>query len=166
MSRTAPPAGPRHADGPGEDQLAQLASAPGDLNALDPAIWPGSAVRDAGVLTIGGRRVTDLVAQYGTPALLLDEDAVRTRARPYVSGFDGADVYYAGKAFLCTAVARWIDEEGLGLDVCTGGELAVALAAGFPPERLAFHGNNKSVDELRRAVAAGVGRIVVDSFAE
>ena len=139
---------------------------PAQWDALDPAIWPASAARVDGVLTLGGQLVTDLVAEYGTPTMLLDEHDVRARARAYSSAFAGADVYYAGKAFLCTAVARWIDSEGLGLDVCTGGELAVALAAGFPPERLAFHGNNKSVDELRRAVAAGVGRIVVDSFAE
>ena len=80
------------------------------------------------------------------------------------AAFAGADVYYAGKAFLCTTVARWIAEEGLGLDVCTGGELAVALAAGFPPHRIAMHGNNKSVRELERGVAAGVGTIVVDSL--
>jgi diaminopimelate decarboxylase len=75
-------------------------------------------------------------------------------------------VFYAGKAFLSRAIARWVAEEGLGLDVCTGGELAVALAAGFPAERIALHGNNKSTDELRRAVQAGVGRVVVDSFVE
>ena len=85
--------------------------------------------------------------------------------RPF-DAFNGADVYYAGKAFLCTEVARWVDEEGLCLDVCTGGELAVALAAGFPPERLIFHGNNKSRAELERAIAYGVGRIIVDSFTE
>lgn len=136
------------------------------LNALDPGIWPSSVQRVDGVLNLAGRSVAELAAEYGTPAMLLDEHDVRARARAYIAAFDGADVYYAGKAFLCTAVARWIDQEGLGLDVCTGGELAVALAAGFPPERLAFHGNNKSVDELHRAVAAGVGRIIVDSFAE
>jgi diaminopimelate decarboxylase len=163
VSRSAHPAGPRHADVRTDDHHA---AAPPDLNAIDPAIWPASAGRIDGVLTIGGSPITELVAEHGTPALLLDEDDLRSRAREHASAFAGADVYYAGKAFLCTAVARWIEEEGLGLDVCTGGELAVALAAGFPPQRLAFHGNNKSVDELERAVAAGVGRIIVDSFAE
>ncbi len=163
VSGRAHPAGPRHADVMHEEHPS---AAPADLNALDPAIWPGTASRVDGVLNLGGQPVTELAAQYGTPALLLDEHDLRSRARAYVSAFDGADVYYAGKAFLCTAVARWIDDEGLGLDVCSGGELAVALAAGFPPERLAFHGNNKSVDELQRAVDAGVGRVVVDSFAE
>jgi diaminopimelate decarboxylase len=121
---------------------------------------------DDGVLTIGGMRVTDLAATYGTPAFLLCERDFRERARSWGRAFVGGDVYYAGKAFLCKAVARWVDEDGLSLDVCTGGELAVALAADFPPERIAFHGNNKSVAELERAVGAGVGRIVVDSLEE
>jgi diaminopimelate decarboxylase len=137
-----------------------------DLNRIDPLIWPASATRTDGVLCVGGSAVTDLAAHYGTPAMLLDEHDLRARARAYIAAFGGADVFYAGKAFLCTELARWIDAEGLGLDVCTGGELSVALAAGFPPERLAFHGNNKSVGELTRAVEAGVGRIVVDSFIE
>src|SRR6185436_9153503 len=75
-------------------------------------------------------------------------------------------VYYAGKAFLCTTVARWIAEEGLSLDVCSGGELAVAERAGFPMERVGFHGNNKTLAELERAVELGVGRIILDSFHE
>ncbi len=108
----------------------------------------------------------DLAAEHGTPALILDEADFRARARGYAEAFAGADVFYAGKAFLSKAVARWVAEEGLGLDVCTGGELSIALAAGFPPERIALHGNNKSVSELRRAVEAGVGRVVLDSFVE
>ena len=91
---------------------------------------------------------------------------MRERCRRFRNGFAGADVYYAGKAFLCKAMVRIIAEEGLSLDVCTGGELAVALAAGMPPERIGLHGNNKSHSELERAVDAGVGRIVVDSFDE
>jgi diaminopimelate decarboxylase len=110
--------------------------------------------------------VRTLAAEYGTPAYVLDEDDLRARCRDFVAAFAGADVYYAGKAFLCRAVARIIDEEGLFLDVCTGGELAVARSAGFPPERIGFHGNNKSPFELERAVNAGVGRIVVDSLDE
>jgi diaminopimelate decarboxylase len=141
-------------------------SAPADPNALDPAIWPMSARRVDGVLHLGGLPVLALVRAYGTPALFLDEDDLRARARAYTAAFDGVDVYYAGKAFLCTAVARWIAEEGLGLDVCTGGELAVALAAQFPGERIAVHGNNKSVGELTRAVDARVGHVIVDSFEE
>jgi diaminopimelate decarboxylase len=134
---------------------------------IDPTVWPtGATTGDDGVLTLGGLSVVDLAREHGTPAYLLDEDDLRGRARAWRTAFADADVYYAGKAFLCTAVARWIAEEGLGLDVCTGGELAVALRAEFPPERLQFHGNNKSVDELRRAVEVGVGRVVVDSFVE
>jgi len=122
------------------------------------------------VLEIGGLDVRDLAATYGTPLLVLDEDDLRARCHGWREAFSdwpaGADVAYAGKAFLAKAVVRIVAEEGLGLDVCTGGELAVALAAGFPAERLWFHGNNKSVAELERAVAAGVGTIVVDSFEE
>ncbi|MDT4926874.1 MAG: diaminopimelate decarboxylase [Pseudonocardiales bacterium] len=163
MSRNAHPAGPRHGDVLPDPHPS---SAPADANALDPAIWPGSARRVDGVLNLGGAPVTALVGEHGTPALFLDEDDLRSRARAYTAAFAGVDVYYAGKAFLCTEVARWIADEGLGLDVCTGGELAVALAARFPPERIALHGNNKSVAELTRAVNAGVGRIIVDSFDE
>jgi diaminopimelate decarboxylase len=163
MSRSAHPAGPRHADVLPE---AHHASVPSDVNALDPAIWPVTAERVNGVLHLGGADTTALVAEHATPALLLDEDDLRGRARAYRAAFADTDVYYAGKAFLCTTVARWIADEGLGLDVCTGGELAVALAAGFPPERIALHGNNKSAHELSRAVTAGVGRIIVDSFDE
>ena len=133
---------------------------------LDPVVWPVTATRDQGVLTLGGVDVRDLAAQFGTPAFVLDEDDFRGRCRAWREAFADHDVYYAGKAFLCTAIARWVAEEGLSLDVCTGGELAVALRAGFPVERLLFHGNNKSVDELTRAVQVGVGRIVVDSFDE
>jgi diaminopimelate decarboxylase len=163
VSRSAHPAGPRHADVLPEHLPP---APPDDVNALVPGIWPASARRIAGELCLGGLPAPALVAQHGTPATFLDEDDVRERARAYATAFAGGDVYYAGKAFLCTAVARWIADEGLGLDVCTGGELAVALAARFPPERLGMHGNNKSGGELQRAVAAGVGCIVVDSFAE
>jgi diaminopimelate decarboxylase len=116
------------------------------------------------VLNLGGLAVTDLVAAHGTPALFLDEEDMRSRARAYRT--TGMDVFYAAKAFLCTTVAQWIAEEGIGLDVCTGGELTVALAGRFPAERIAVHGNNKSTAELERAVEAGVGRIIVDSTDE
>jgi diaminopimelate decarboxylase len=140
---------------------------PDDVNTLLPQLWPRTVTRaGAGELTVGGRSVRDLAAEYGTPAYLLDEEDLRGRCRDFVSAFAGADVYYAGKAFLCRAVVRIIEEEGLFLDVCTGGELAVALSAGFPPERIGFHGNNKSRAELERAVEAGVGRIIIDSFDE
>ncbi|MEU4425146.1 diaminopimelate decarboxylase [Actinoplanes sp. NPDC024001] len=140
---------------------------PEDVNALVPQLWPRTVTRsEAGALEIGGVGVAELAADYGTPAYLLDEDDLRARCRDFAAAFAGADVYYAGKSFLCKAVVRVVEEEGLFLDVCSGGELAVALAAGFPPERLGFHGNNKSVSELSRALEAGVGRIIVDSFHE
>ncbi len=138
---------------------------------LVEGVWPQTAtVSGDGVLTLGGIDVRDLAAEHGTPLLVLDEDDLRARCRSWRQAFEvwpnGATVAYAGKAFLSKAVVKIVDEEGLGLDVCTGGELAVALAAGFPPARLWFHGNNKSVAELRRAVEAGVGTIVVDSYEE
>jgi diaminopimelate decarboxylase len=119
-----------------------------------------------GALAIGGLSVRDLAAEHGTPAYLLDEEDLRARCRDFAAAFPDADVYYAGKSFLCKAVVRIVHEEGLFLDVCSGGELRVALAAGFPAERIGFHGNNKSMSELSRAVRAGVGRIIVDSFDE
>jgi len=141
--------------------------APQDVNALVPQLWPRTVSRaEAGALEIGGVSVLDLAAEYGTPAYLLDEDDLRSRCRDFAAAFAGADVYYAGKSFLCKAVVKVINEEGLFLDVCSGGELAVALAAGFPAERMGFHGNNKSLSELTRALEAGVGRIILDSFQE
>ncbi len=159
----AHPAGPRHADVLPQEVAA---SAPADVNHLDPAVWPSTARRVDGALTLGGIDVRQLVSEHGTPAFVLDEVDFRARASSYVEAFADADVFYASKALLCRAVARWAAEQGLGLDVCTGGELALALSAGVPAERIASHGNNKSDDELSAALAAGVGRIVVDSFDE
>ncbi|HZN19689.1 MAG TPA: diaminopimelate decarboxylase [Micromonosporaceae bacterium] len=140
---------------------------PDDVNALLPQLWPATVRRGPdGAVMVGGRSVNDLAAEYGTPAYLFDEADFRARCRAFRDAFAGADVYYAGKAFLCRAVVRMVAEEGLGLDVCTAGELATALAAGMPPERLGLHGNNKSAEELARALDAGVGRIVLDSFDE
>jgi diaminopimelate decarboxylase len=140
---------------------------PEDVNALVPQLWPRTVTRGPdGMLNVGGISVRELADRYGTPAYVLDEADFRARCRDFRQAFAGADVFYAGKAFLCKAVARMIAEEGLSLDVCSGGELAIALAAGFPPERIGFHGNNKSVSELGRALDAGVGRIIVDSFDE
>ncbi|NUR25102.1 MAG: diaminopimelate decarboxylase [Catenulispora sp.] len=140
---------------------------PADVNALMKELWPLTAVKDAeGVLHIGGVPVTRLAEEYGTPAYFLDEDDFRARCRAFREAFAGSEVFYAGKAFLCKAVVRILAEEDLYLDVCTGGELATALAAGMDPERIGFHGNNKSVAELNRALDAGVGRIVLDSFTE
>jgi diaminopimelate decarboxylase len=149
--------------------------APDDADALAPGVWPGSLSRDpsTGALRLAGHDVRDLAELHGTPAYLLDEADLRGRARAWRDAFSqGSDdtgrpsVYYAGKAFLCTALAQWVAEEGLGVDVCTVGELETALRAGVEPSRLLMHGNNKGRDELDRAVDVGVGTIVVDSFDE
>jgi diaminopimelate decarboxylase len=136
--------------------------------ALAPNVWPRNAVRGAdGEVSVAGVPVTRLAEEYGTPLFVIDEDDFRSRCRDIASAFGGGDhVRYAAKAFLCTEIARWIDEEGLSLDVCSGGELAVAMNANFPPERIALHGNNKSVAELAAAVKAGVGHVVLDSMTE
>ncbi|MFD1861022.1 diaminopimelate decarboxylase [Aeromicrobium camelliae] len=139
---------------------------PEDVNALVPSLWAENVAKSDGVVTVAGVGVDELAREFGTPLYVLDEADFRHRARSFREAFAGADVYYAGKAFLSVAAARWIAEEGLNLDVCTGGELAVALRAEFPPERIGLHGNNKSVAELRRALEVGVGRIIVDSFEE
>jgi diaminopimelate decarboxylase len=120
-----------------------------------------------GVVSVGGVPVTRLAREYGTPLFVVDEDDFRSRCREMAAAFGGGEnVRYAAKAFLCSAVARWIDEEGLSLDVCSGGELAVALHAGFPPDRIALHGNNKSIAELSAAVQAGIAHVVLDSMTE
>lgn len=148
---------------------------PDDANDLAVGVWPASAVRDVdGALTLGGMTASALAAAHGTPLLVLDEDEVRVRARAFRDSFTAATaahgttarVYYAGKAFLSTAVARWVTDEGLNVDVCTRGELEVALAAGVDPGRIGFHGNNKSVSEIERAVSVGIGTIVIDSAIE
>jgi diaminopimelate decarboxylase len=148
---------------------------PDDANALPAAVWPESARRDAdGVITIGGVPVTELKARFGTPLYVIDEADARARAARTLAAFTAAahkagtsvTVYYAGKAFLSTAVAHWVAEAGLNIDTCSGGELAVALAAGVAPARLGLHGNNKSLAEIERAVSVGLGTIVVDSEQE
>ncbi|MFL6164542.1 MAG: diaminopimelate decarboxylase [Jatrophihabitantaceae bacterium] len=164
MSRSAHPAGPSHGHLlPGSEQPAP----PPDLNALNPLVWPAGSHRDgAGALVVAGLPAPALAAEHGTPALVLDTADLRRRARDWAEAFADGDVFYAGKAFLCTAVAAIVAEEGLGIDVCTSGELAVALRAGVPAHRIALHGNNKSIAELTEAVTAGVGRIVLDSHQE
>jgi diaminopimelate decarboxylase len=135
---------------------------------LAPNVWPRNASRDDnGVVSIAGVPVTDIAAEFGTPVFIVDEDDFRSRCREIAAAFGGGEyVRYAAKAFLCTEIARWIDEEGLALDVASGGELAVALRAEFPAERIALHGNNKSIAELTLAVESGVGHVVVDSMIE
>ncbi|WP_062438833.1 diaminopimelate decarboxylase [Herbidospora daliensis] len=163
MSRFAHPAGDRHAEVLPEDRPPH---APADLNSIDPVIWPRTSERIAGSLTIGGLDVRDLAKEFGTPLYVLDEHDFRAHAVDFRQAFHDGDVHYAGKAFLCREVARWIMQEGLGLDVCSAGELAVALSVGFPPDRITMHGNNKSIAELEKAVTVGVGHVVVDSFEE
>ena len=134
---------------------------------LPPHLLPDNAAADAGGrLSLAGCDLVELAGRFGTPLIVYDEEHLRARCREATAVFGDGAVVYAAKAFLCRAMARLVAEEGLHLDVSTGGELHVALAAGFPPERLVLHGNNKSLDELAAAVDAGVGRIVVDSFDE
>jgi diaminopimelate decarboxylase len=125
----------------------------------------GASIGDAGNLVIAGVDVLDLVGEYGTPVFIYDEDQLRRRCGEAVGAW-GSGVAYASKAFLCRAMARLAYEEGMSIDVSTGGEMHVALSAGVPGAALVLHGNNKSGPELERALSAGVGRIVVDSFDE
>ena len=165
-------AGALHAEGYGAPSWLAV---PDDVDGLVPSLWAQTLTRGpSGALVAGGVDVRDLAAEHGTPAYVLDERDFRGRARDFAVSFDdafrdlcgGADVYYAGKAFLCTAVARWVVEEGLSLDTCTGGELGVALRADVPVARIGLHGNNKSDGEIGRALDAGIGRIVIDSLTE
>lgn len=164
----AHPAGPRHADEIHHAGAPTKPQSPDEILLLAPNVWPRNLVRgDNGVVSIAGIPVTDLAAEYGTPLFVIDEDDFRSRCRDIAAAFGGGDyVHYAAKAFLCSEIARWVNQEGLSLDVATGGELAVALHADFPPERITLHGNNKSVAELTTAVKAGVGHVVVDSLIE
>lgn len=128
-------------------------------------LLPNSAAVNNGSLSIGGRDVVGLVAEYGSPLFIYDEQHLIDTCTEAVHAF-GDRVAYASKAFLCKAMARTAHEAGMCIDVATGGELFVAMAADVPPERLVLHGNNKSLSELTMALDAGVGRIVVDSFDE
>ena len=137
------------------------------MSIIDSQLLPRTAtVNDAGVLSIGGVTVAAMAEQFGTPLYVYDEEHLRNRCREAVAAFGKDRVIYATKAFLCGAMARLANEEGLLLDVATGGELFAALHAGVPGERCVLHGNNKSVEELRAAITARVQHIVVDSFDE
>ena len=145
----------------------QWLSVPDDLGALDPALWSKTAQRgEDGAIRVGDVSVTEAVERYGSPLYLMDEADFRARAAAFREAFRGWRVFYAGKAFLTRRIVAWAMEEGLGLDVCSGGELAVALAGGADPARLGFHGNNKSTEELAAALEAGVGRVIIDSLEE
>ncbi|MGW6423970.1 diaminopimelate decarboxylase family protein [Nocardia sp. NPDC055053] len=134
---------------------------------LDPAVWPADTHYDAdGRITLGAVALADLADQFGTPVHVVDEAEVRERCRAYRKYFPDAEIVYAGTALMVGAVARWVAEEGLSVQVGSAGELSVALAAGIEPRRIVLHGNGKTFDELQAAVACGVGRIVIGSLTE
>jgi len=137
------------------------------VTTISPHLLPDTArIGPTGRLEVGGCDVTAVADEFGTPLFVYDEDHLRARCREAVSAFGADAVVYATKAFLCVAMARLVHEEGLLLDVATGGEMHVAITAGVPAARLVMHGNNKSRDELERAMTIGVRHIVVDSFDE
>lgn len=159
---------------PGDDAARGTVSA-AEANELVRSVWPASAGRDAdGIVTVAGVRLDSLAERYGTPLYLIDEREVRERATRTREAFEAAAmragttvrVYYAGKALLTTDVVRWVVDAGLGVDVCSEGELAVALAGGADPASIGYHGNNKSRREIDEAVRLGIGSIVVDSDQE
>ena len=148
---------------------------PADLNAINQQIWPQTALRNqAGALEVCGSSVIELASEFGTPLFVIDQSDFESKAVSFKSSFDRAfkkigttaKIYYAGKAFLCTEIVRWVDALGLNIDVASGGELAIALAAGIDPARVGLHGNNKSLIEIGRAVSTKVGAIVIDSEIE
>ena len=142
------------------------------MSAFDPAIFSRNSRFEVDHLTIGGVRASDLADEFGTPLYIVDEVDFRARAANWKRAFEVAfgahagTVYYAAKSFISKEIARWVESSNIGLDVCTGGELAVAQAIGFPPERIEMHGNNKSEAEIRDALIYGVRIIVIDSFDE
>ncbi|GAA3036580.1 diaminopimelate decarboxylase [Actinokineospora globicatena] len=165
----AHPAGPRHADVLSSSNTAsERPTTAAALDELVESVWPRNTARgDDGAVRVAGVDVRELAETYGTPLFVVDEDDFRARCREHARAFgDPALVHYASKAFLSVEIARWVAQEGLSIDVCSGGELAVALRADFPPERITLHGNNKSTAELAEALDAGVGTVVVDSFFE
>ncbi len=133
---------------------------------LEERLWPDGTRLDGSDLVIGGVPVSRLAAQFGTPCQVLDFATVRARARAFVSALPEAEVVFAGKSLPCPEVYRWMAAEGLSLDVSSAGELALARAAGFPAARIVMHGNVKTGEDLKAALAYGVSRIVVDSFDE
>ena len=131
---------------------------------IDPAIWPlTTTVDELGRLCVGDVALTDIADEFRTPTYVLDESDFRHRLQRYRAVLPNAEIRYAAKSLLTTDIARWVGQEGAGLDVSSAGELAVALAGGVDPDRIVLHGNAKPVDELADAAAVGIGRIVVDS---
>lgn len=134
---------------------------------LEPGLWPETARAHCdGSLDVGGVDLAHLATRFGTPVVAVDTTDVRSRLRAYREALPQAEIAYAGKAFLCRGMARLVEQEGAALDVCSGGEVAVAAAAGFPGERMVLHGNVKTPEDLKAAFAAGVGRVVIDSLDE
>jgi diaminopimelate decarboxylase len=134
---------------------------------IDPAIWPlTTTVDELGRLCVGDVPLTDISDEFRTPTYVLDESDFRRRLRSYRAALRDVEIRYAAKALLTIDVARWVAAEGAGIDVSSGGELAVAVAAGVAPARIVLHGNAKPVDELSDAAAVGVGRVVIDSAME
>ncbi len=152
--------------------LRRRTASTAEFNAIPAHVYPltlrhETAGERRGEVTIGGVPITEIADTFGTPAFVMDEEDFRTRCRRLAKAFGGGHfVHYASKAFLSKTVARWVMEEGLSLDVASLGELQVALAAGFPAERITVHGNNKSPEFLRLAVSEGAELIVVDSLQE
>ena len=142
------------------------------MSAFDPAVFSTTSRFELDHLTIGGVSASDLAEQFGTPLFVVDEEDFKSRALSWKSALEesfgekSGSVYYAAKSFLAKEIARWVDGVGIGIDVCTGGELAVAIAVNFPASRIEMHGNNKSEAEIRSAIEYGVRTIVVDSFFE
>ncbi len=129
------------------------------------SLLPDTATLSESDVTVGGVSLRDLAATYGTPLFVYDEATLRSRCREAASVFDDG-VAFASKSFLCGAMARLAFEEGLCIDVSTGGELDIVLRSGVPASRVILHGNNKSHDELERALSVGVHRVIVDNFDE
>ncbi len=142
------------------------------MSAFDPAVFSRNSSFDFDHLTIGGVSATELAQEFGTPLFVIDEDDFYSRATAWKNALEIAfgeragTVYYAAKAFISKEIARWVENAGIGLDVCTGGELAVAQAIDFPSSKIELHGNNKSEVEIRSAIEFGVNSIVIDSFNE
>ena len=137
------------------------------MSAFDPAVFSRNSRFEIDHLSIASIPASDLIAEFGSPLFVVDEADFRSRAAHWKSALEAAfgdragSVYYAAKSFISKEVARWVEQVGIGLDVCTGGELAVAQASGFPASRIELHGNNKSEDEIRQAITYGVHTIVV-----
>jgi diaminopimelate decarboxylase len=131
---------------------------------VDHAIWPlTTTIDERGRLCIGDMPLTEIADEFRTPTYVIDEADFRHRIRRYGAALPGVRIVYSGKSLLTTALAQWVADEGLDLDVCSTAELATALSAGVDPNRIIMHGNAKTPDALGKAAAVGVGRIVVDS---